>query len=54
MARRIVMNQSALDSPDLGEHFRYPQHDQKVYKFFFETLKIKTSAKNEQKHDKTQ
>ena len=32
---RMTMIQSALDSSDLGEYFRYPQRHEKVYRKFF-------------------
>ena len=32
---RMTMIQSALYSSDLGEHFRYPQRHEKVYRKFF-------------------
>ena len=54
LVRRKAMNQSALDSPDLGEHVRYPEHDQKVCENFFETLEVKTSPKNAPKTEKSQ
>ena len=40
MVCRMAMNQSALDSPYLGEYSRYPQHNQKVYKKIFKMFEI--------------
>ena len=37
----MTMNQSALDSSDLGEYFRYPQRDEKVFRKFLETSEVK-------------
>ena len=35
LVRRMTVNQSALDTSDIGEHFTYSQRDEKMRQKFF-------------------
>ena len=38
LVRRMTVNQSALDTCDIGEHFTYPQRDEKMRQKFFRAV----------------
>ena len=47
--RRTTMIQSAIDSPDPGEHFRYSKHYHNTHKKFLGASKVKNFIKKQQK-----
>ena len=38
LVRRMTVNQSALDTSDIGEHFTYSQRDEKMRQKFFRAV----------------
>ena len=46
LRRRMVVIQSALDSPDLGQASKYPEHWDNTFRKILASLEVKNFTKN--------